>query len=465
MRLRSANRGNSYNTWNVNTSGNVNNNNAANSNRFSPIAIICVAFSICLAGVAVLLPITRSLRALPFKGETIPRQKPDKKICRATRRTYEPCVRYPRPGDNMNKEEIISFEQLYESMEKCKKGVIWKPSVTSYYLNAIERTLQLERQLTGGSYKARPPRPIKITYPKKRDGLSIAFRDRVYQRSLNDNEVYPALTKSFIYDNCACQKGKGTDLARGRLKRHLRKFYAHYGNGGYVLQIDINGYYPNMRHDVVKRKFKKHLAPDTYAIAAKILDEQYAGDVGYNPGSQMVQIAGISVLDELDHYIKERLHAKFYLRYMDDFLIIHYDKNSLKAWLEIIKEQLDTLGFSVSAKKTTIKAVKSGFDFLGFTYRMISTGKIIMTAKPERVKHERYKLRKMARLVAKGKMTAAKYNECYASWRNHINKGNSYKLLLKMDKYQREVLLYEMRKNCDQCSKRTRRDEPDCSTR
>ena len=347
----------------------------------------------------------------------------------------------------MDKEEIISFEQLCESMVKCKRGVIWKPSVSSFYLNGIERCVQLAQQLKDGTYKPRKPLPIKITYPKKRDGLSIAFRDRVYQRSLNDNEVYPMLTKSFIYDNCACQKGKGTDFARGRLKRHLRKFYAHHGNSGYVLQIDIKGYYPNMRHDVVKRQFKARLPTATYEMAAKILDEQYAGEVGFNPGSQMVQIAGISVLDNIDHYIKERLHAKFYLRYMDDFLLIHHDKNVLKAWFEVIREKLAAIGFSVSAKKTTIKRLSSGFDFLGFTCRMISTGKIIMIAKSARVKHERYLLRKMARLVAKGRMSTAKYNECYACWRSHINKGNSYKLLAKMDKYKEEVLLYETRKN------------------
>ncbi|WP_369696525.1 reverse transcriptase domain-containing protein [Phascolarctobacterium succinatutens] len=360
----------------------------------------------------------------------------------------------------MDKEEIISFERLCESMLKCKCNVIWKPSVSSYYLNGIERNLQLSQQLADGTYRPRAPRLIKITYPKKRDGLSIAFRDRVYQRSLNDNEVYPMLTKSFIYDNCACQRGKGTDFARKRLKRHLWKFYTRHGNSGYVLQIDIKGYYPNMRHDVVKKTFREHLPKETYEMSAKILDEQYVGDVGYNPGSQMVQIAGISVLDKLDHYIKERLHAKYYLRYMDDFLIIYHDKNVLKAWLEIIKERLALIGFRVSEKKTTIKSIRTGFDFLGFTYRVTSTGKIIMIAKSERVKHERYMLRKMAKLVARGRMTVAKYEECYASWRNHINKGNSFKLLVKMDKYKKEVLEYETRKNHDQRPRRARTCKP-----
>lgn len=351
----------------------------------------------------------------------------------------------------MNQEEIISFERLFESMLKCKRGVIWKPSVSSFYLNGIERCLTLSKELTGGTYKPRKPRAIQITYPKKREGLCIAFRDRVYQRSLNDNEVYPKMTNSFIYDNAACQKNKGTDFARERLRKFLWKHYCHHGNTGYVLQIDIKGYYPNMHHDVVKRCFKAHLPPDTYTMAAKVLDRQYAGDVGYNPGSQMVQIAGISVLNSLDHYIKEQLHVKCYLRYMDDFVLIYHDKGALKEWLELIKSRLAADGFTVSEKKTTIKKLDAGFDFLGFTYRLTKTGKIIKLAKSSRIKHERQKLHRMARLVARGKMTAAKYKECYASWRNHIAKGNSYKLLMKMDKYQKEVLIDETRKNQTRC--------------
>lgn len=109
---------------------------------------------------------------------------------------------------------VISFDALYESMLKCKCGVIWKQSVSSFVLNAIPNILRLERELNNGTYVPRPPREFLITYPKKREAVSIAFRDRVYQRSLNDNQIYPQMVKSLIYDNCACQKGKGTDFAR-----------------------------------------------------------------------------------------------------------------------------------------------------------------------------------------------------------------------------------------------------------
>lgn len=103
-------------------------------------------------------------------------------------------------------DNIIGFDALYESMNRCAHGVIWKDSTASYVLNGLENTLKLEKELNSGDYKPRPVRHFKITYPKPRDIASVSFRDRVYQRSINDNVLYPTMTKSFIYDNWACQK-------------------------------------------------------------------------------------------------------------------------------------------------------------------------------------------------------------------------------------------------------------------
>lgn len=103
----------------------------------------------------------------------------------------------------------------------------------------------------------------------------------------------------------------------------MHRFYINNGIDGYFLQVDIKKYYPSMKHDVVKELFRKNLEPDVYDIVANILDNQYPADTGYNPGSQMVQIAGISLLDRLDHFIKEKLHIKDYIRVMDDMVLIH----------------------------------------------------------------------------------------------------------------------------------------------
>lgn len=190
-------------------------------------------------------------------------------------------------------------------MRKCAKGVIWKDSVASFYLRAGENLSKLQRDLESGKYKAKPPKHFMVTSPKPREIASVAFRDRVYQRSLNDNVVYPAMVRSFIHDNFACQKGKGTDAARAKLKEFLRRYYLKHGSAGYVCQFDIHGYYPNMDHALAEEMFRKKLDPWSFGQVQRILREQYPGAKGYNPGSQLVQIAGISMLDGMDHLLRK----------------------------------------------------------------------------------------------------------------------------------------------------------------
>ena len=122
-------------------------------------------------------------------------------------------------------------------------------------------------------------------------------------------------------------------------------------------------------------------------------------------------------------------------RIMDDILIIHHDKEELEAMLEEIKTKLDEIGFWVHDEKTHITPLSKGFLCLGFEYRITKTGKIIMTLNSANIKHERKKLRKLVRLAKEGKITKAKADECYKSWKANASKGNSYKLIQRMDKY------------------------------
>lgn len=334
-----------------------------------------------------------------------------------------------------DEDPVTGFEALYISMLKCKRTVSWKPAVKSFTLNGLEKCLGMAEHFERGTWKHGEPRLITITCPKRREGLSVPFRDRIYQRSLNDNVLYPKMTKSFILDNAACQGGKGPDFARTRLRKFLWNFYCHHGLDGYVLQIDIHGYYPTMRHDIVKEKFSKHLRPEELEAAMSVLSHQYSGEVGFNPGSQMVQIAGISVLDSVDHYIKEQLHARYYIRYMDDFWILSHDLEDLKNDLGEITEKIRELGFQIHESKTQITPLRNGFTFLGFRYRMTETGKVIMTINSDSVRRERRKLVRMVAMAKAGGISRTKVDECYRDWKEFVSRGNSHNLIKRMDAY------------------------------
>lgn len=334
----------------------------------------------------------------------------------------------------MDINDIISYDALWDSMVKCKKGVIWKDSVANYVLNGVQETAKLADSLADGTYKERKPRYFTVKYPKERQIMSISFRDRVYQRSLNDVAIYPMMSKSFIYDNCACQKGKGADFARNRMKCHMERYYREYGPAGWILKIDIKKYYDSMRHDVVKALFKKKLPPDIYERAATILDS-FPGEVGFNPGSQIVQIAGISVLDELDHYIKERLRVKHYIRYMDDMVLISDSHKQLQEWLNIIKQKLSEIGFEVHPKKTKITSLRIGTMWLGYHYRLTGTGKVVMEADPQRLKSTRKKYFRLVQKCKRGEIDPEKVHQSYLCWRSCASKGDGWRMLHNTDKY------------------------------
>lgn len=339
----------------------------------------------------------------------------------------------------MNREEIIDFDQLYDSMMKCKRGVMWKPSTKSFWLSDLRNISRMEEQLKNGTWKNGKPRPVKILYPKKREGMAIPFKDRVYQRSINDNTLYPDTTKSFIVNNCACQTGKGTDFARDKMKKMLRNYYINNGREGWILQLDIKGYYPNMPHKAVKEAFQKHLSAENYEMVIEALEEQYVGDIGYYPGSQMIQIAGITVLNDIDHYIKEKLQRKNYTRYMDDMDILGESKEELLCTKAEIERKLNEKGFELNQKKTKIISLTKKFTFLGFDYRLTESGKVIMVVNSKKIKEERRYLRKLVRDVKEGKESRKRADDHFNGYLNHVKKGNSRKMEDSYIKYYKDL--------------------------
>ena len=80
------------------------------------------------------------------------------------------------------------------------------------------------------------------------------------------------------------------------------------------------------------------------------------------------QILAIFYLNELDHYIKEVLGTKYYIRYQDDMVILSTDKDYLVDCLDRIKIIVEKYKLKVNNKTQIINVTKNGIDFLGFHY-------------------------------------------------------------------------------------------------
>lgn len=334
----------------------------------------------------------------------------------------------------INKEDIIGEDALFNSMEKCSKGVKWKGTVAYYRHHWPDEIGKLSQELHDGTYKERRAKFFTVTEPKKREIMSIHFRDRIYQRSLNDTAIYPQVAASFIEDNFACQKGKGTDAAREKLAKYMREYFQKNGLEGYALKIDIKGYYPNMDHAFAENMIRSYVDSATFEMAEKILDH-LPGEVGYNPGSQIVQIVGITALDKIDHYIKEVLKIDYYVRYMDDFVLLHHDRTYLEMCLYEIRRILHEQKMETNEKKTTIKPITMPVKFLGFMYRFSSSGKLIILADPKKIKHERKKIVRMVALVKKGRLTKYDVDRHFKSYKASVRYGNSHNLLRRLNEW------------------------------
>lgn len=227
-------------------------------------------------------------------------------------------------------------------------------------------------------------------------------------------------------------------MARNRLKCHLQRFYRKHGLNGWVLKVDIHDFFGSTPHEVVKAAVAKRV-PDRWVQEQvfSIVDsfDHIAPDRGMGLGSQITQLVQLAVLDDMDHYIKEVLRIKGYVRYMDDFILIHEDKEHLKHCLAEITRMLAELGLELNEKKTGIQPIRNGIHFLGFSFRLTGTGKVLQTVLHPKISKERRKLRKLVSRVHAGEMTRKHVDECYKAWRAHVEKGNCRGLLSRMDSF------------------------------
>lgn len=338
------------------------------------------------------------------------------------------------------RELAVGPEPLYRSSRKCWKGVGRKFSAQSYRLNILRNTLDLAEDFEKGTYREGPVRDVHITYPRPRLARSITYRDRSYQRSLNDNILYPAMTSHFIWANLACQKGKGTEAALLLMKRMLHNAWLKWRTGSFqVLSGDIKGYYDNMRHDVTEDMIGRYVDPDAHTHIVRTLRHQYKGEKGYNPGSQMVQIAGISYLNPLDHHIKEQMRREFYIRYMDDWHVFGEPDEDMGPVRREIGDRLAVIGLRLHPDKTKVRLAKDGFVFLGFLFRVTETGKVLMFRDPKRVKEVKRRLRRLAKVVERGDATTADLDNSFECVMACMEKGNSRKLIRDMHHFYRQL--------------------------
>ena len=232
---------------------------------------------------------------------------------------------------------MTDFNNLRRAFYSARKGVNWKASVQRYGCNVLRNCTDTSAKLKSGEYKSRGFIEFDICERgKKRHISSVHISERVVQKSICDYGIVPVLEKSLIYDNSASQRGKGTDFARDRLKRHLREYYRKHGSEGYILVGDCHDFYGSMRHDVVEDNLRSLITDGRLVDLTMQFIDCFPKGLGL--GSQVCQINAVVYQNRLDHSIKEVKRCRWYGRYNDDFYILCQTKE--EAWqLSFVKRK------------------------------------------------------------------------------------------------------------------------------
>lgn len=336
-------------------------------------------------------------------------------------------------------EKVIDFENMYRAYRRAKCGKGYKKSSAKFNILALEGITALIEQLKNKTYTISDYNEFKVYEPKERIIQTTSFKDKVVQHSLCDNVILPRLQDVFIYDNCAGQKGKGTLFGLNRLEEQMKAFYKKYGREGYILKCDISKFFYNISHEQLKDIVEYHFSydPDICWLCNLFIDS--TEEKGIPLGNQINQGFALLYLDGMDKLITGELGIQYYGRYMDDFYLIHPNKEYLKYCLRVITEYLSTLDLTLNGK-TQLFPFKNGVSYLGFHTYISENGKVIKKLKNENKRNARRKYLRMAKLVAEGRLSLKTFQDSYGAWKNHISHGNCYKLANDIDRMINEIL-------------------------
>jgi len=293
--------------------------------------------------------------------------------------------------ENNHNNVDFSFTELAQAYFDCRKHKRNTASALAFEQNLERNLLALYDELLDGTYQPGTSICFVITRPKAREVWAADFRDRIVHH-LFYNKISPRFYASFIVDSCACIPGRGTLYAAKRLESKVRSITQNWSVPAFYLKCDLANFFVSIDKDVLFTQIaKKVTEPWWLALAKTILYHDPRTDYTFKgkpqsielvpahkrltnqPGKLGLPIGNLSsqffaniYLNELDQHIKHRIGAKYYIRYVDDFLLLHHSPQWLNAALADINSFLPSrLNANLNPSKTILQPIDRGVDFVG----------------------------------------------------------------------------------------------------
>lgn len=347
-------------------------------------------------------------------------------------------------------DKLIDFDNLMQAAYAVLRGKRGQAQACGFVQNIEKNIFEIQRELKNQSWQPGGYRAFWIKEPKPRLISAATIRDRVVHHALIQ-VIEPVFERQFIHHSYACRKGRGTHKARAH-------FYEQAKKNSFVLKMDIRKFFPSIDHEVLKATIEQSIKDkEVLALCATIIDNANAQEnvVDFFPGDSLLTPAerrkGIPIgnltsqffanvyLNQLDHYTTSKLGCHGYLRYVDDFCCFGNTKAELQQKRSDIVEKLSSLRLKLNDRKSRIRQLKEGIEFLGFCY---FPDRIRLSSR--NVRSQRRKLKKLQAGYASGDYAWADVRASLEAWNNHACGADSWRLRVRAfrsARFQRDRLL------------------------
>lgn len=331
-------------------------------------------------------------------------------------------------------DKIVAFENLHLAAHKAQKSKRFRENILAFNSQIELELFQLQSELKAQNYRPGKYRTFEIFESKPRLISAAPYRDRVVHHALC-NIIVPIFERSFITDSYANRLDFGSH-------KGLRRFTEFARQSRYVLQCDIQKYFASIDHQILKSQIRAKIkCPQTLALIDLIMDNSneqepvnhyFEGDDLLTPASRRrgLPIGNLTsqffanlYLNEFDHYVKEVLRVKKYVRYVDDFAFFGDDKERLTEIRVAIEARLDQLRLKIHPIKSQLFETRKGANFLGF--RVLPDRIRVIN---DNIRKGKRRIRRMEVDYAYGRTDLAKINQSIQSWFAHLDHGDTWRL-------------------------------------
>ncbi len=317
--------------------------------------------------------------------------------------------------------KVWDFENLFVAAKLAQRGKRKEPDVYAFNAQLEKNLFRLQDELRNRTWMPGVYRDFYVFEPKKRLVSAAPYEDRVVHHALCRvlEKVWEPI---FLYDSYACRVGKGTHAAADRYTQFSRK-------AKYVLKCDISKYFEHVNHEVLLGEIARYVKDDDILWLVKtILSSNNARPAaaqgcGIPIGNLTSQFFANVYLNRFDHWVKEDLRHKFYIRYVDDFVVLADNKAELHDTFRQIESKLGEIGLVVHPRKRSVFPVTEGCDFMG--YRIWADHRRL---RPKTGYHSRRKLMRLARRFNAGELPLDRVQASVSAWIGHVKHADTWGL-------------------------------------